>query len=268
MDEHDTPVADLLTQGIAAARAGDNERALQLLRRVTEQEPERVEGWLWRASVASTPADKRSFLEEALSLDPDNAEARLALDRLREIEGELAEPLAEEEVLFCTVHPSRETRLRCNRCARPMCTDCAVRHPVGLRCRECVNETRSPVYQIDARTLLVALAVGLLLSTGMGLLVLLLGRLIFWFFWLFIGGALGRVIAEGVRRAVPRKQGRALQAVVALSIIGGVLLAGAGIGLLLQGPLAMLPTALAGLFQLHVLIYLGTALTVAVGTFR
>ena len=32
----------------------------------------------------------------------------------------------EEEILYCTVHPTVQTTLRCNRCGRPMCTKCAV----------------------------------------------------------------------------------------------------------------------------------------------
>jgi hypothetical protein len=38
------------------------------------------------------------------------------------------------------VRHARETLLRCNRCDRPMCTECAVQHPVGLRCKECIKE--------------------------------------------------------------------------------------------------------------------------------
>ena len=41
----------------------------------------------------------------------------------------------EEEVLieYCEKHPDREARLRCNRCNRLMCTQCAVRTPTGYR---------------------------------------------------------------------------------------------------------------------------------------
>ena len=43
------------------------------------------------------------------------------------------------ETLYCYVHPTRETALRCNNCNRPICAACAVRTPIGYRCRECVK---------------------------------------------------------------------------------------------------------------------------------
>jgi MFS family permease len=45
-----------------------------------------------------------------------------------------------EELTFCAVHPDRETGLRCNKCGRYMCVQCAVSTPVGYRCRECVRK--------------------------------------------------------------------------------------------------------------------------------
>jgi hypothetical protein len=260
-----TPPAEMLVRGIAAARAGDDIEALRLLRRVTEMEPGNVEAWVWRASVAENPADKKAFLEEALTLDPNNVEAKLALERLIEIEGELAERIGEEEVLYCTVHPDRETMLRCNRCGRPMCTECAVRHPVGLRCRECVNQTRSPIYQVSTGASARGLLAATLISTIVGGFVLVVG--IPFFFWFFIGGAIGRAIAEVVQRAVPRKRGAALQTSVGVGIVLGLLIAAVGLAVVLAGnPLA----AVALLFRnpLNVLLYLGTAITAAVASLR
>ncbi len=233
-------MSDLLAEGIAAARAGETAEAQRLLRRVTEQEPGNVAAWIWRADVAETSADKKAYLEEALTLDPRNDEARLALERLTRLEGELATP-AGDEMLFCTVHPDRETMLRCNRCGRPMCTDCAVRHPVGLRCRECVRETRSPIYQVDSATVGKGFAAALAVSTVVGVLVLLFGPLVLGFGFLgliiafFVGGSLGRAIAEVVQRVVPRKRGRSLQMTTALGIVLGLLLAAAGVGFVAGG---------------------------------
>ena len=47
------------------------------------------------------------------------------------------EPDVTDEVTYCAVHPDRETGLRCNKCGRLMCAECAVPTPVGYRCREC-----------------------------------------------------------------------------------------------------------------------------------
>ena len=39
------------------------------------------------------------------------------------------------EVMHCYRHPDRETLIRCARCDRPICLQCQVRHPVGIRCK-------------------------------------------------------------------------------------------------------------------------------------
>ncbi len=227
---------NLLIEGIAAARAGDQEEAQKLLRRITELEPDNVQAWIWRASVVQHSADKKSYLEEALNLEPDNIEAKLALERVVKLEGDISARIEdEEETLFCEVHSDRETMLRCNRCGRLMCTDCAVRHPVGLRCRECVSDTRSPIYKVDAsvtvKTLLASLAIG----TPISLLVFIFGDLVVgfgifgWIIAFMIGGGIGRTIGSLVQRIIPRKRGRRIQQAVGAGIMLSSLLAGAAV---------------------------------------
>src|SRR5690606_10430831 len=122
---------------------GEVTEAQRLLRRATELEPANTEAWLCRARVTQNTADKKAFLEEVLRLEPTHVDARAAMERVTKREGEKSARLSPEtDTLYCTVHPTRATLLRCNRCGRPMCTDCAVQHPVGLRCRECVNQTK------------------------------------------------------------------------------------------------------------------------------
>ncbi|MCB0882021.1 MAG: rhomboid family intramembrane serine protease [Thermoleophilia bacterium] len=48
----------------------------------------------------------------------------------------------------CYRHPGRETLVRCGSCERPICTDCMVETPVGMRCPECA---RGPRTTADAR---------------------------------------------------------------------------------------------------------------------
>lgn len=43
------------------------------------------------------------------------------------------------EKLYCYYHPQRETLLRCNRCNKPICSECAVLTPTGYRCKDCVR---------------------------------------------------------------------------------------------------------------------------------
>ena len=44
-----------------------------------------------------------------------------------------------EQTLTCTFHPKRETQLRCNRCDKPICIQCATHTPTGYRCPECIR---------------------------------------------------------------------------------------------------------------------------------
>jgi hypothetical protein len=39
----------------------------------------------------------------------------------------------------CAFHPKRETQLRCNRCDKPICIQCATHTPTGYRCPECIK---------------------------------------------------------------------------------------------------------------------------------
>jgi membrane associated rhomboid family serine protease len=41
----------------------------------------------------------------------------------------------------CYRHPSRETRVSCSSCGRPICPDCMTPSPVGMRCPECASQT-------------------------------------------------------------------------------------------------------------------------------
>ena len=40
----------------------------------------------------------------------------------------------------CYRHPSRETGVSCSSCDRPICTDCMIATPVGMRCPECAKQ--------------------------------------------------------------------------------------------------------------------------------
>lgn len=40
----------------------------------------------------------------------------------------------------CYRHPSRETRVSCSRCGKPICPDCMTPSPVGMRCPDCAGD--------------------------------------------------------------------------------------------------------------------------------
>ena len=75
----------LLKDGIAAAKSGDKPRALQLLREVTDLEPQNELAWLWLGGVAETPHDAVEALRQVLQINPasDRAKAGLKAARLQ-----------------------------------------------------------------------------------------------------------------------------------------------------------------------------------------
>ena len=130
-------IQDLLREGIAAARAGDEEEARRLLAGVTERDENNAEAWLWLSSVTDSLADKLVFLERAVELAPDNAEARAALERVRKKQPGIA-PVSEEETFHGTWDPEREQQRRCHRGCRPRCR-AGVVVPPGLLVRPTGN---------------------------------------------------------------------------------------------------------------------------------
>lgn len=139
-----------------------------------------------------------------------------------------------EGSLTCTYHPKRETTLRCNRCNKPICSQCAVLTPVGYRCKECVRGQQRIYETAHNYDFLIA---GLVAAFGAGVAVGLLGFLGFWGFLLapIVGGGLARV----VQRSVGRRRSRNLPLATA---IGGV------IGTLphIAGPILITITAMTG----------------------
>ncbi|MBZ0287194.1 MAG: hypothetical protein K8I30_06235, partial [Anaerolineae bacterium] len=73
---------DKLKLGIEAARRGDNAAAQVMLRQVVAADPNSELGWMWLASVVDSVAERRSCLERALKINPNNTRAREALSRL------------------------------------------------------------------------------------------------------------------------------------------------------------------------------------------
>jgi membrane associated rhomboid family serine protease len=47
----------------------------------------------------------------------------------------------------CYRHPGRETNVACSMCGRPICPDCMISTPVGMRCPECARD-RTQVRQV------------------------------------------------------------------------------------------------------------------------
>jgi hypothetical protein len=81
-------VAQWLRQGIAAAKAGDVERATELLMKVVDVDELNEQAWLWLSSVVESDADREACLENVLAINPDN---KLAIKGLVHVRNRMAE---------------------------------------------------------------------------------------------------------------------------------------------------------------------------------
>lgn len=148
-------------------------------------------------------------------------------DRRTETRGDDARQEEESYQLFCHRHPGRETSLRCYSCGRPICSDCAVKTPVGYRCPTCIREAEEVFFTARTLDYLAAPLVSFPLSLVAGYMVLRFGAG-FGFFFIFImfivGGAIGGLIGRAAKRAVGRRRGRYLPHIVATTVVLGVAL--------------------------------------------
>ena len=126
----------------------------------------------------------------------------------------------EEELVYCTVHPNIATSLRCNRCGRPMCTRCAVKTPVGYRCRECVREQQDKFFDAQMRDYLIAGVVALVMSFVAAAILARIGWFIIVF---FLAPAAGGLIGRAIFRLTGRRRGRYTGAVVGTCVVLGAL---------------------------------------------
>jgi len=136
-------------------------------------------------------------------------------------ETQLNAPAAEQGTLYCYRHPDRETLIRCGRCDRPICLQCQVRHPVGVRCRDCAQIRKDPLTTLTPAQFGLAFVSALGASTVGGFIAPYLGIL----FAIFVGPVIGGFIAEFVGRVIGYKRGLPLQVLVAVCIVLGVFIA-------------------------------------------
>ncbi|NIS79171.1 MAG: tetratricopeptide repeat protein [Anaerolineales bacterium] len=70
-----TQPSSMLTEAIAAARAGETTRARELLARLLRSDSSNAEYWVWMSAVVDSPRERIYCLESALRLDPTNRAA-------------------------------------------------------------------------------------------------------------------------------------------------------------------------------------------------
>lgn len=130
---------------------------------------------------------------------------------------------ADEEKTYCTVHPTVESGLKCNKCGRYMCTKCAVYTPVGYRCKQCVNQQQAGFFKAIPTDYALAIAI----AFGGGLVGGFILPKLFLFGVLILSFPVGIGIGEGVWRATKKRRGKYIPHALAGAILLGALAANA-----------------------------------------
>jgi hypothetical protein len=123
-----------------------------------------------------------------------------------------------QTILHCANHPDRETSLRCNRCEKPICTQCAVLTPTGYRCRECVRGQQKVFETATWIDYPIAVIIAVILAYVGSVIASFLS-----FFTIFVAPIAGVVIAEAVRMATRRRRSRRLYLAAAAAVVLGCL---------------------------------------------
>ncbi len=120
----------------------------------------------------------------------------------------------------CATHPDVETGLTCATCGRPICPDCLVETPVGMKCRDCGLAPLPPLYRASPGALAVGVLVAALLGGVAGLAAVMVVRAVGWLL-LLAGPALGGLVGDVAWR-VARRRGRTMAGAVAAACAVGV----------------------------------------------
>jgi hypothetical protein len=128
--------------------------------------------------------------------------------------------LQEETAPRCANHPNVETLVSCSNCGKPICTDCMVHAPVGVKCRDCARMPRSALVRLKPEKAATAIAAALGAAVLMGIAVGALLGTGFGFFSFIVAFGVGAAMAEVVTRTSGHYRGRESGAIAA----GGSLL--------------------------------------------
>ena len=131
--------------------------------------------------------------------------------------------MTQTETLYCYVHPNRPTSLRCNRCERPICADCAVLTPTGYRCRECVREQQKRFDTAVWSDYVVAFIVAAVGSAIASALIAVVSGFFFGLLVLFIAPGAGAFIGNLVLRFIKNRRSRPLFLTAAVGMVAGAL---------------------------------------------
>jgi hypothetical protein len=115
----------------------------------------------------------------------------------------------------CVNHPSVETLVSCSSCGKPICPDCMVHAPVGVKCRECARMPRSALVRLKPAKAARAIAASAGAAVALGIALAALNGTGFGFFGFIIAFGVGAAMAEVVTRTSGYYRGRESGAIAA-----------------------------------------------------
>ncbi|MCA9969363.1 MAG: hypothetical protein KC425_04060 [Anaerolineales bacterium] len=223
-DEAERQAAQARVQALADENPERLTEAAQMRAETAESTPEPVPDPMTEAEAVSAwleEATARPVRETAVETAAAAPETAVSLE-LPDLETAHEEELLET---VCYRHPNRETALRCYTCGKPICSQCAVKTPVGYRCPDCIREAEEAFFNAKAVDYLIAPLVSLPISLLAGFLLLQLGGGFFFILIIFfVAGLVGGFIGRTAKAAVGRRRGRYLPHVVAVTVVLGGLL--------------------------------------------
>lgn len=255
MEMSDPRLRSLLRQAERVAASGKRSAAETLYREILDEAPDAEAAWLGLADVLVDEAEKTAVYQRILQINPHNETAQAALNQKPANPGPPADdwvkaaldkpqpktaasaalsagvpepkpetavphPIPDEFNLVCYRHPNRETALRCYTCGKPICTECAVKTPVGYSCPDCIRDLRKNYYTATAIDYVITFLVAMPAATLAAFLVRIAG-----FFVFLLAPAVGTLIGRFAFWAVRRRRGRYVPHLVAATVVLGALVA-------------------------------------------
>ncbi len=250
----DPKLRALLKQGERAIRLGKKQAAEDVYRKAIDEFPRSAEAWFGLSQVATTEWERDASAQRASELDPTLVDSQPAdpapspadmLDAAAAESGRWLQqvtdtvyqppppkpapvapvvaakapaPAATQEHEVCFYHPTTETALRCNRCDKPICTRCAIKTPVGYRCKVCIKDQQEVFYTAVWHDYLLAAVVSIPLAALASYIIFSIGWLT-----LIVAPFAGTLIAEAARLVTRRRRGRWLPLTVTLCVTLGSL---------------------------------------------
>lgn len=124
---------------------------------------------------------------------------------------------------YCAKHSETPTNLRCSRCDKPVCPECMVQAPVGIRCQEHGRPTKLPTYEVSTGFIVRGVVAGVGIGILGGLILGIAGAYTNLFFIPYVFTlamvGLGYLVGEGISRATNKKRGQPL---IVAAVVGVV----------------------------------------------